>query len=142
MRHFTILLVVTMVMSAITWTAFQYDRSRPSAQDQMEKRISADAFKLEQQYLRDAHTLLSIVVPGDSLLNKLEMAQQTLAQVPLLADREPLFQDLVSQVQVRMLNAAIPAGNDAVMQEWRHLTDQMNGALHRREQLLKRLEQS
>ena len=142
MRHIILLTVATLLLAATTWSAYQFDLSRQQSQhDVFAQQISQDALKLEQQYLNNARTLIALLDPHDPLLARLESAQSMLTAVPSVREREPVFQELVSRVQTRLLS--VPENqnqSDTRLQEWRRITDQMNGALNRREQLLLRLD--
>lgn len=144
MRHVILLTVATLLLATITWSAYQFDLSRQqSRHDDIAQQISQDALKLEQQYFNHARTLIALLDPHDTLLVQIESAQSSLAAMPSISEREPVFQDLVSRIQTRLLFVPISgrqdqSQNDARLQEWRRITDQMNGALNRREQLLHR----
>lgn len=145
MRHFILLTLATLLLASITWSAYQFDLSRQqSRHDAITQQISQDALKLEQQYFNHARTLIALLDQHDTLLAQIESAQSSLAAMPSITEREPVFQDLVSRIQTRLLFVPISgrqdqSQNDARLQEWRRITDQMNGALNRREQLLQKL---
>lgn len=132
-----LLSVATALLASLTWMAWHADQARlQSAQAAIAQQISDDAKTLEQQYLTHARTLIGLLDPADPLLADISAAQPALATMPALAERDPLFQDLVTRIRVRLLRAPDPAQTEPLLQEWRRLTDQMNGALHRRQQLL------
>lgn len=138
MRHLILLTVATLLLASLTWMAWRSDQARlHAAQATLAQQISDDAKALEQQYLTHARTLIGLLDPTDPLLTDISAAQPALATMPALAERDPLFRDLVVRIRARLLRAPDPSPSDALLQEWRRLTDQMNGALHRREQLLR-----
>lgn len=132
-----LLSVATALLASLTWMAWHADRSRlQAAQATIAQQVSDDAKTLEQQYLTHARTLIGLLDPADPLLADISAAQPALATMPALTERDPLFQDLVARIRVRLLRAPDIAQSEPLLQEWRRLTDQMNGALHRRQQLL------
>ncbi|HVK99038.1 MAG TPA: hypothetical protein VM553_04465, partial [Dongiaceae bacterium] len=105
MRHIILLTVATLLLAATTWSAYQFDLSRQQSQhDFFAQQISQDALKLEQQYLNNARTLIALLDQHDPLLARLESAQSMLTAVPSIREREPVFQELVSRVQTRLLS--------------------------------------
>ena len=143
MRHVILLTLASLLLGSLTWSAWEYDRARQQAsRDAVAQQFSQDALKLEQQYLGHARTLIALLDPQDSLLAEIDSARSTLAAQPVLAEREPLFQDLVGRIRGRLLQAPDPTRSESFLQEWRRLQDQMNGALHRRSQLLLQMDQS
>jgi len=137
MRHAILLTVASLLLASLTWIAWQSDQARlHNAQAAIAQQLSDDAKTLEQQYLTQARTLIDLLDPADPLLTDIRAAQPALATMPVLAEREPLFQDLVARIRTRLLRAPDPGQSETLLQEWRRLTDQMNGALHRRQQLL------
>ena len=137
MRHVILLTVATALLASLTWMAWRSDQARlQTAQATIAQQISDDAKVLEQQYLTHARTLIGLLDPADPLLSDISAAQPALATMPALAERDALFQDLVTRIRARLLRAPDPSQSELLLQEWRRLTDQMNGALHRRQQLL------
>lgn len=137
MRHVILLAVATVLLASLTWAAWRSDQARQqSTQAAIAQQISDDAKALEQQYLTHARTLISLLDPADPLLTDISAAQPALATMATVAERDPLFQDLVAGIRARLLRAPDPTQSEPLLQEWRRLTDQMNGALHRRQQLL------
>lgn len=137
MRHLLVLGIATLLLATLTWQAWQYDHNRQQARaSRLETQLNHEALVLEQQYLAYAHTLISLLAPEDTLLAEIEQARESLEDLPL-AQRQRPFQALVERIRVRLLQQAPdPARSDVLLQEWRRLTDQMNGALHRHRQLL------
>lgn len=141
MRHFVLLTIATLIFATLTWLAWEHDQSRQQAKHaEVELQISQDALALEQQYLSHARTLIALLDPQDSLLAEIDATRTVLTDMSSLVEREPRFQDLVARIRARLLRSPDPAQSDALLQEWRRLTDQMNGALHRRNLLLEKSE--
>ena len=137
MRHAILLTVASVLLASLTWMAWHADQARlQAARAAIAQQLSDDARTLEQQYLTQARTLIGLLDPADPLLTDIRAAQPALATMPELAERDPLFQDLVARIRAHLLQAPDPAQSEPLLQEWRRLTDQMNGALHRRQQLL------
>lgn len=136
MRHLLLLGIATVLLASLAWQAWQFDQARQHArQTQLEQQINQDALTLEQQYLAHARTLISLLDPQDALLVDIDHARSALTDLPL-AQRQTQFQNLVERIRLRILQAPDPANSETLLQEWRRLTDQMNGALHRHRQLL------
>lgn len=137
MRHAILLTVASVLLASLTWMAWHADQARlQAARAAIAQQLSDDAKTLEQQYLTHARTLIGLLDSADPLLTDIRAAQPALATMADLAERDPLFQALVTRIRARLLRAPDPAQSEPLLQEWRRLTDQMNGALHRRQQLL------
>jgi predicted aminopeptidase len=137
MRHAIVLGLVTLCFAVMGSFAYQFDLSRQSAaQSQRYADIHKDLHRLETQYLTNARILIEILNPQDPLLALLDSAPNTLNAIEDVAERDAQFQALVAKVRVKLLTEPTDLMDDAVLQEWRRITDQMNGALHRRQRLL------
>lgn len=140
MRHAIILGLATLCFAALGVLAYQFDLARQSAtQGQHYTDINNDLHKLETQYLTLAHALIAALDPQDPLLRELDSAPAALNAIPRANDRDLHFQALVGKVRAKLLSAPTAQMSDPLLQEWRRSTDQMNGALHRRQRLLPQL---
>lgn len=138
MRHLLLLGFVSLVMAMATALAWQWDHARQQRATSAEhSQIQTDIQRLEQQYLSTARALLAARDPGDPLLDSIDNGPEQWQTLGEANAREAAFQALVSQVRSHLLVA--PSQDEASLQEWRRAQDQMNGALHRRAQLMARL---
>lgn len=131
----------TLIFANLTWWAWNSDQARQqAAHTSLEQQISEDALALEQQYLSRARTLIALLNPQDALLTEIDSARISLTTQSSLAQRQAEFDTMADRIRLHLLQSPAPADNDALLQEWRRLTDQMNGALHRRSLLLEELQ--
>ena len=138
MRHAIILGGFSLLFAVLMGFAYQYDQSRHNANIAgQQAALDAELDRLESQFLTQAYTLLTLAKPGDPLLAELDAAKAALAGVPEFTQRDDRFQQLAGAVRTAVLSASTTHLNEPQLQEWRRTQDQMNGALHRREVLLK-----
>lgn len=140
MRHAMVLGLATLCFAAIGALAYQFDLARQSAmQGQHYTDINNELHKLETQYITQARALIAALNPQDPLLPELDNAPAALNAIPRVHDRDLHYQALVGKVRAKLLSAPTEQMSDPLLQEWRRATDQMNGALHRRQRLLPQL---
>lgn len=139
MRHIILIGAVTLLMAMLTALAWQHDHARQADhQSSVEHQIDSDMQRLEQQYLSGARSLLALRGGNDGLIADIDNAQAELGTITSPRERDQQFQALVARIRTRLLNA--PNDNEATLQEWRRIQDQLNGSLHRRTQLQERLQ--
>ncbi len=137
MRHAMVLGFVTLCFVVMGVFAYQFDLARQSAaHGERYADINKDLHKLEMQYLTHARILIEAINPQDPLLTLLDSAPNTLNAINDVQERDAQFQALVAKVRVKLLTEPTDLMDDTALQEWRRLSDQMNGALHRRQRLL------
>lgn len=140
MRHAVILGLTSLLFALLTGMAYQFDLARQhAAHEQRYTEVNANIRSLESLYVTQARALIGALNPQDPLLEALDNAASTLAATTSLTERDTHFQTLVTQVRTKLLTTPTEQMSEPMRQEWRRSTDQMNGALHRRQRLLAQL---
>lgn len=141
MRHLFVLGMTSLVFLVLTAAAYRYDVARHDDKTaEATRQLSQELLKFELKYLQAAQVLLQL--GGDEqLLSDVKAYESRRLSLTDRDQQEALFQSLVTRVRAQLLVKMDEGSSEPLAQEWRRATDQMQGALTRRTQVLAEIQQ-